>query len=72
MYCEMTSPDGETVLGVLYAAKKYMIPTLEAECKMFLEKKLCPFNVCAVFEQVVDFFQGHFCELLGSLYPRYH
>ncbi len=54
MYLEKTSLDGETVLGVQYAAKKYMIPALERECKEFLDNQLGPNNVCTVLEQVFE------------------
>ena len=52
MYYEETALNGDTVLGVLYAAKKYMIPALEAVCKEFLDNELDPNNVMPVLEQV--------------------
>ncbi len=52
IYYEQTALNGDTVLGVLYAAKKYMLPALENVCKEFLEKELDPNNVMPVFEQV--------------------
>ena len=53
MYYDKTVLSGETVLGVLYAAKKYRIPSLETECRKFLENKLDPSNVCVVLQQVI-------------------
>ena len=52
MYYEKTALNGDTVLGVFYAAKKYMIPTLETVCKDFLDNELDPSNVMPVLEQV--------------------
>ncbi len=52
MYYEHMELNGDNVLGVLYAAKKYMLPALERECKEFLDKELEPGNVCTVLDQV--------------------
>ncbi len=52
MYYEKTALNGDTVLGVFYAAKKYMIPALETVCKDFLDNELDPNNVMPVLEQV--------------------
>ena len=52
MYYEHMDLNGDNVLGVLYAAKKYMLPALEKGCKDFLEKELGPSNACTVLDQV--------------------
>ncbi len=52
MYYEEATLTGDNVLCVLYAAKKYMLPDLENLCREFLDKELCPANVCPVLDQV--------------------
>ncbi len=55
MYYEKATLTGDNVLSILYAAKKYILPDLENLCREFLDKELCPSNVCIVLEQVNDF-----------------
>ena len=57
MYYEKATLNGDNVLCVLYAAKKYMMQDLEKLCREFLEKELCPTNVCPVLDQVNSFMQ---------------
>ncbi len=65
MYYQKTCFEGDTVLGVFYAAKKYMIPALERECKEFIDKQLRPNNVCPVLEQV---YLAGFQEKIGDFF----
>ncbi len=52
LYHEETTLNGGNVLGVHYAANKYMIPALEKVCQEFLDTKLESTNVCTVLDQV--------------------
>ena len=52
LYHEETILNGGNVLGVSYAANKYMIPALQKVCQEFLDTKLEPTNVCTVLDQV--------------------
>lgn len=52
MYIEKATINGDNVLGLLYAARKYMLPELEDKCREFLNEELDPTNVCPVLDQV--------------------
>ena len=52
IYYERAVVNGDNVLALLYAAKKYWIPALETKCRDFLNDQLCPTNVCPVLDQV--------------------
>ena len=43
-------------MQILHASKKYNIPTISEKCTEFLQKQLCPANVCMILEQS-EFFQ---------------
>ncbi len=52
IYYEASAITGDNVMQLLYSAKKYMLPTLEAECQAFLQKEMNPNNVWPILEQV--------------------
>ena len=51
IYCDDCDLNGDIVLQVLYASKKYLLPALSAKCNSFLEENIHPDNVCVIYEQ---------------------
>ena len=45
MYSDEVNLSGSNVLGLLYLAKKYMVPSLADKCMRFLQDNLDPSNV---------------------------
>ena len=45
MYSDEVNLSGSNVMGVLYLAKKYMVPSLAVKCTKYLTEKLDPSNV---------------------------
>ena len=50
--CKITA---ENAIGVMYLAKKYLIPSLAEKCSKVLEENVKPDNVFMVLEQAVQF-----------------
>ena len=50
--CKITA---ENAIGVIYLAKKYLIPSLAEKCCKVLEKSIKPDNVFMVLEQAIQF-----------------
>ena len=48
MYSDEVNLNGSNVMGVLYLAKKYMVPSLADKCKEYLEDNVDPSNVFSV------------------------
>ena len=48
MYSDKANLSGSNVMGVLYLAKKYMVPSLTEECSKYLLNNLNPSNVFSV------------------------
>ena len=48
LYSDEINLSGSSVLGVLYLAKKYMVPSLADKCKDYLQDKLDPSNVFTI------------------------
>ena len=48
LYSDEVNLSGSNVLGVLYLANKYMVPSLAEKCKDYLQDKLDPSNVVTV------------------------
>jgi len=48
MYSDEVILSGSNVMGVLYLAKKYMVPSLAAKCMEYLEDNLDPTNVFSI------------------------
>ena len=59
IYCDETKLTGSSVMQVLYLAKKYMIPSLTAECRRFLEANINAGNVLEVLPQVQKMDEEH-------------
>ena len=52
MYSDEVNLSGSNVMGVLYLAKKYMVPSLADKCTKYLEDHLDPSNVFSVLPSV--------------------
>ena len=48
MYSDEVNLSGSNVMGVLYLAKKYMLPSLAEKCTGYLQDKLDPSNVFSI------------------------
>ena len=48
MYSDKANLSGSNVMGVLYLAKKYMVPSLTEECSKYLLNNLNPSNVFSI------------------------
>ena len=48
MYSDEVNLNGSNVMGVLYLAKKYMVPSLADKCVEYLQKKLDLSNVLSI------------------------
>jgi len=48
MYSDEAILSGSNVMGVLYLAKKYMVPSLAAKCTKYLQDNLDPSNVFSI------------------------
>ena len=48
MYSDEVNLSGSNVMGVLYLAKKYMVPSLADKCTEYLEDNLHPSNVFSI------------------------
>ena len=48
MYSDEVNLSGNNVMGVLYLAKKYMVPSLADKCSEYLQKNLDPSNVFSI------------------------
>ena len=48
MYSDEASLSGSNVMGVLYLAKKYMVPSLADKCTEYLQSNLAPSNVFSI------------------------
>ncbi|XP_052223641.1 BTB/POZ domain-containing protein 6-like [Dreissena polymorpha] len=55
MYSGKVEINTDTVLSLLYTAKKYDIPGLASQCKTFLNDNLDAENVCTVLDQAIVF-----------------
>ena len=55
IYCEELNLTGETVMQILYASKKYIIPAITTQCSTFLEQELTSENVCTILDQALIF-----------------
>ena len=49
MYSDEVNLNGSNVMGVLYLAKKYMVPSLADKCMEYLEDNVNPANVFSIF-----------------------
>lgn len=51
LYCDEVHIGPETVMTILYTAKKYVVPALEKACVDFLERNLCSENAFLLLAQ---------------------
>ena len=55
LYTDECKTTAENAIGVMYLAKKYLIPSLAEKCSKVLEEYIKPDNVFMVLEQAVQF-----------------
>ena len=60
LYTEECTLGSDNVVGVLYLAKKYIVPSLSKKCVDFLGKNVNPENVLCVLEQATRFDEKEF------------
>ncbi|KAL3858854.1 hypothetical protein ACJMK2_009104 [Sinanodonta woodiana] len=57
LYFEVFEPDGDYILALLYAAKKYAIESLVNKCVSWLKEEISVDNVCSILQQAHTFDQ---------------
>ena len=55
MYSDEVNLSGSNVMGVLYLAKKYMVPSLADKCTEYLQNNLDPSNVFSILPTAEKF-----------------
>ena len=55
LYSDEVNLHGSNVLGVLYLAKKYVVPSLADKCKDYLQDKLDPSNVFTILPTALKY-----------------
>ena len=55
MYSDEVNLSGSNVMGVLYLAKKYMVPSLADKCTEYLQDNLNPSNVFSILPHALKF-----------------
>ena len=55
MYSDEVNLSGSNVMGVLYLAKKYMVPSLADKCTEYLQENLDPSNVFSILPSVLKY-----------------
>ena len=55
LYSDEVNLSGSNVMGVLYLAKKYMVPALADKCKDYLQDKLDPSNVFTILPTALKY-----------------
>ena len=55
VYCDEVQLTADNALRVLNVAKKYIVPTLEARCRQFLEDNIDETNACQILEEARQF-----------------
>ncbi|KAL3858858.1 hypothetical protein ACJMK2_009107 [Sinanodonta woodiana] len=57
LYFEAFEPDGDSILALLYAAKKYAVESLVNKCVSWLKEGISVDNVCSILHQAQAFDQ---------------
>ena len=55
IYSDEVNLSGSNVMGVLYLAKKYMVPSLAGKCTKYLQNNLDPSNVFSILPSAQKF-----------------
>ena len=59
IYSDEVNLSGSNVMGVLYLAKKYMVPSLAEKCTEYLQDNLDPSNVFSILPSAQKFEEGN-------------
>ena len=63
LYSDEVNLSGSNALGVLYLAKKYMVPSLAEKCKDYLQDKLDPSNVFTILPTALKYEEKNLVDL---------
>lgn len=55
MYTDRLDVNPESVMCIMYAAKKYMLPGMNSKCADFLQQQVDETNVCTILDQSLAF-----------------
>ena len=67
MYSDEVNLSGNNVFGVLYLAKKYMVPSLADKCTKYLQNNLDPSNVFSILPSAQKFKEENLVERCWEL-----
>ena len=67
MYSDEVNLSGSNVFGVLYLAKKYMVPSLADKCTKYLQNNLDPSNVFSILPSAQKFEEENLVERCWEL-----
>ena len=70
MYSDEVNLSGSNVMGVLYLAKKYMVPSLAEKCTEYLPNNLDPFNVFNILPTAEKFEEKELVDLCWKVIDR--
>ena len=59
IYSDEVNLSGSNVMGVLYLAKKYMVPSLAEKCTEYLQHNLVPSNVFSILPSAQKYEEGN-------------
>ena len=59
MYSDEVNLSGSNVMGMLYLAKKYMVPSLADKCTEYLQNNLDPSNVFSILSSAQKYDEGN-------------
>ena len=62
MYSDEANLSGINAMGVLYLAKKYMVPSLAEKCTEYLQENLDPSNVFSILPSAQKYEEKHLVE----------
>ena len=66
MYSDEANLSGSNVMGVLYLAKKYMVPSLAAKCTEYLQNNLDPSNVFNILPSAQKYEEKNLLDLIDA------
>ena len=70
MYSDEVNLSGSNVMGVLYLAKKYMVPSLADKCTEYLQKNLDPSNVFSILPSAQKYEENNLADRCWKVIDR--
>ena len=71
MYSDEVNLSGSNVMGVLYLAKKYMVPSLADKCTEYLQKNLDPSNVFSILPSAQKYEEKNLVDRCWKVIDKY-